>query len=470
MQIALVNTNRIKPPIAPVGLEYVAEVLDASGHQVQVLDLCWEGEWDSAIDDFLSGTNFDLIGVTLRNTDDCAYTSRQSFLGEFADMVGAVRPHTDALIALGGVGFSVMPEQVMELCEADVGLWGDGDFGLLQLADRIERRQDWHDLPNLIWRDHDGWHRNPPSTESPADLPPISRRWVDNQRYFREGGQAGVETKRGCSGRCIYCADPVAKGTKIRIRPPKAVADELERLLEQGIDHIHTCDSEFNLPQGHAIAVCKEMIRRNLGDKLRWYAYCAPVPFSPELAKLMHRAGCVGINFGVDNGDERMLGRLRRGFMPNHIVNATRLCKEAGMVVMLDLLLGSPGETQESVIATIDLMRQVAPHRVGVALGVRIYPGTELAHLVTHEALKEGLVGGSDVSEPLFFLEPVIANMAFELLDRLIGDDERFFFFDPSRPDRNYNYNANERLIDAILEGHRGAYWDILRKYNPDCA
>jgi radical SAM superfamily enzyme YgiQ (UPF0313 family) len=453
-----------------VGLEYVAEVLDASGHQVQVLDLCWEGEWDSAIDDFLSGANFDLIGVTLRNTDDCVYTSRQSFLGEFADMVVAVRQHTDALIALGGVGFSVMPEQVMELCEADAGLWGDGDFGLLQLADRIERRQDWHDLPNLIWRDHGGWHRNPPSTESLADLPPISRRWVDNQRYFREGGQAGVETKRGCSGRCIYCADPVAKGTKIRIRPPKAVADELERLLEQGIDHIHTCDSEFNLPQGHAIAVCKEIIRRNLGDKLCWYAYCSPVPFSPELAKLMHRAGCVGINFGVDNGDERMLGRLRRGFMPNHIVNATRLCKEAGMVVMLDLLLGSPGETQESVIATIELMRQVAPHQVGVALGVRIYPGTELAHLVTHEELKEGLVGGSDVSEPLFFLEPAIANMAFELLDRLIGDDERFFFFDPSRPDRNYNYNANERLVDAIQEGYRGAYWDILRTYNPNCA
>jgi radical SAM superfamily enzyme YgiQ (UPF0313 family) len=448
-----------------VGLEYVAEVLDASGHQVQVLDLCWEGEWGSAIDDFLSGASFDLIGVTLRNTDDCAYTSRQSFMGEFVGMVETIRKLTDALIVLGGVGFSVMPTQVMELSEADVGLWGDGDFGLLQLAARIEQGEDWHDLPNLIWRDHDGWHRNPLSTQSPAALPPISRRWVDNQRYFREGGQAGVETKRGCSGRCIYCADPVAKGTKIRIRPPKAVVDELERLLEQGIDHIHICDSEFNLPQGHAIAVSKEMIRRNLEDKLRWYAYCSPVSFSPELAKLMHRAGCVGINFGVDSGDERMLRRLKRGFIPNHIVNATRLCKEAGMVAMLDLLLGSPGETHQSVIATIELMRQVAPHQVGVALGVRIYPGTELARLVTHEELKEGLVGATDVSEPLFFLEPAIANVAFELLDRLIGDDERFFFFDPSRPDRNYNYNANERLMDAIQEGHRGAYWDILRRY-----
>jgi hypothetical protein len=79
--------------------------------------------------------------------------------------------------------------------------------------------------------------------------------------------------------------------------------------------------------------------------------------------------------------------------------------------------------------------------------------------------MKEGLVGGDDVSEPLFFLEPEISPFVFELLDNEIGEDERFFFFDPSRPDRNYNYNANQRLVDAIREGYRGAYWDILRRY-----
>lgn len=465
MRIALINTNRIKPPIAPVGLEYVAEVLNASGHQVRVLDLCWEDDWRFTIDNFLSGTNFNVIGVTLRNTDDCAYTSRQSFLGEFTDMVKTVRKNTDALIVLGGVGFSVMPEQVMERCGADVGLWGDGDLGLLQLADRMERGEGWQDLANLVWRDHGKWHRNPPSTEPLTHLPPMSRSWVDNRRYFREGGQVGFETKRGCSGRCIYCADPVAKGSNIRIRPPTAVVNELERLLEQEIDHMHTCDSEFNLPHGHAVAVCKEIIRRNLGDKLRWYAYCSPIPFSRELAEMMSHAGCIGINFGVDSGDETMLKRLKRGFGPHDILNAAQLCKEAGMVVMLDLLLGCPGETQQSITATIELMRQAAPDRVGVALGVRVYPGTELARLMTQEELKKGLEGSGDLSEPLFYLEPAIASTAFELLDRLIGNDERFFFFDPSRPERNYNYNANQRLVDAIREGYRGAYWDILRRY-----
>jgi radical SAM superfamily enzyme YgiQ (UPF0313 family) len=293
----------------------------------------------------------------------------------------------------------------------------------------------------------------------------MSRRWVDNRRYFDEGGQAGIETKRGCPFHCIYCADPVAKGKQARTRPPKDVVDELQSLLEQDIDHLHACDSEFNLPAWHASAVCEEIVRRGLGDKLRWYAYCSPAHFSAQLAGLMRRAGCVGINFGVDNGDREMLKRLRRGFGPPDIVNAARWCREAGITVMFDLLLGSPGETRGSLRRTIELMREAAPDRVGVALGVRVYPGTALADRVTQGQVRAGLEGGDDPSEPLFFLEPGIAPFAAGLLDELIGDDPRFLFFDPSRPERNYNYNANQRLQEAIQEGHRGAYWDILRRY-----
>jgi radical SAM superfamily enzyme YgiQ (UPF0313 family) len=293
----------------------------------------------------------------------------------------------------------------------------------------------------------------------------MSRSWIDNARYFCEGGQAGIETKRGCPCPCVYCADPIAKGKKTQTRPPEAVVDELERLLAQGIDHIHTCDSEFNIPERHASAVCSEIVRRRLGGKLRWYAYCAPVPFSPELARLMHHAGCVGINFGADSGDEEILRRLKRDFTPPDILNATRACQAEGMAVMLDLLLGSPGESRDSIIRTVELMHCAEPDRAGVAVGVRVYPGTELAKVVTQDGLREGLSGGDGPSDPLFFLEPRIAPFASELLDQLIGDDRRFLFFDPGRPDRNYNYNANQRLVDAIKKGYRGAYWDILRRY-----
>jgi radical SAM superfamily enzyme YgiQ (UPF0313 family) len=294
----------------------------------------------------------------------------------------------------------------------------------------------------------------------------MTRKWVDNRRYFRLGGQAGFETSRGCSKRCIFCADPVAKGSRVRFRTPVAVADELEKLIGEGIDALHTCDGEFNVQEKHAFEVCREITRRGLGGRMRWYAYCSPAPFSRELARAMRMAGCVGIDFGADNGSEAMLQRLGRDFGSADIRNATRWAKEEGMAVMLDLLLGSPGESMESIEQTVEVVREAAPDRVGVSLGVRVYPGTELARQVMSGEYGGGLVGGVNPSDPLFFLEPRIAPFVFERLNALIGDDSRFLFFDSSRPKQNYNYNFNQRLVKAIQEGHRGAFWDILRVYS----
>jgi tryptophan 2-C-methyltransferase len=453
MQIALINTNRMQPPIAPIGLDYLAEALHSAGHSVQVLDLCWAADPRSAIARFFKGSNFGLIGMTLRNTDDCAYPNCQSFLPGFIEHVKEVRAASEAPIMLGGVGFSVMPERILTLANADFGIWGDGEFAAAELANRLEKAQNWQDLPNLIWSNNGKWQRNPPSWRSLSDLPAMSRSWADNRRYFREGGQAGFETKRGCSADCIYCADHPAKGKRIRVRPPAAVADEIEALIRQGITALHTCDAEFNIPERHALEICHEITRRGLGDKIRWYGYCSPGPFSKELACAMRRAGCVGIDFGADNGNEEMLKRLGRDFGPTEILNATRWAKEEGMAVMLDLLLGSPEESRESIEQTIELVKKAGPDRIGVCLGVRIYPGTEI----------DNQVGGGDSSDPVFFLEPRIAPYVSEWLTTMIGEDRRFLFFDPSKPKQNYNYNANQRLVEAIRQGHRGAFWDILR-------
>jgi hypothetical protein len=354
MRVALVNTNRITPPVAPIGLDYVAEALSAAGHEADILDLCWEERWEPAIARFLGGGEYGLIGVTVRNTDDCSFATRESFLPTLSSMVECIRKHTGAPIVLGGVGFSIMPEAVLTQCGADAGIWGEGEFPLADLSGRLESNRPWDDLPGLVVRRDGKWRRNSGSARALTDLPPMSRSFLDNRRYFREGGQAGIETKRGCPRRCIYCADPVAKGKHVRVRTPADVADELARLVAMGIDHVHTCDSEFNIPGDHALDVCREIIRRGLGERLRWYAYCAPLPFTQELADLMRRAGCAGINFGADSGDDRMLGTLRRDFRAQDIRRTASLCREAGITVMIDLLIGAPGETRESIVRTVE--------------------------------------------------------------------------------------------------------------------
>jgi tryptophan 2-C-methyltransferase len=123
---------------------------------------------------------------------------------------------------------------------------------------------------------------------------------------------------------------------------------------------------------------------------------------------------------------------------------------------MLDLLLGAPGETKEGIEQTVEVVRQAKPDLAGVSLGVRLFPGTELTAQVGC---------GEEDTEPAFFLEPQIAPFVFEWMNALIGDDPRFLFFDPSKPKQNYNYNSNQRLVEAISQGYRGAFWDILRTY-----
>jgi radical SAM superfamily enzyme YgiQ (UPF0313 family) len=466
MDVALINTNRIKPPIAPIGLEYVAEVLHAAGHSPCILDLQWEDECQTAIEKFFHDREYELIGVSIRNTDDCAYSSRQSFFPEYESVMKAIRKNSAGSVVLGGVGFSCMPEQTAESLRPDAGLWGDGERLFADIATRMEEKKAWNDVPSLVRCSENRWVCAPRSFPELGGLPEMTRRWVDNHRYFREGGQVGIETKRGCPGKCVYCADPLAKGKMVRLRPPVHVAYEFERLVELGIDHFHLCDSEFNIPKLHAELVCEELIRHEKLKNVRWYTYCSPVPFSRQLAALMRRAGCVGINFGVDSGDRQILRRLRRDFSPEDIVDTASICKEVGITVMLDLLLGSPSESESSIVNTIDLMKKIDPDCVGVSVGVRVYPKTPLESMVKSDSLKGGMSGDERGNEPVFFMEQGIAHDIFEIIDRNIGEDSRFLFFDPSKPEVNYNYNANERLAEAISKGYRGAYWDILRRYS----
>jgi radical SAM superfamily enzyme YgiQ (UPF0313 family) len=249
------------------------------------------------------------------------------------------------------------------------------------------------------------------------------------------------------------------------------VVEEMSRLLEAGIDHLHLCDSEFNLPPFHAVEVCRQIIQRGLGTKVRWYTYASPVPFSDAMAALFRRAGCVGINFGVDSGVDSLLRILGRDFTVEDLQRTAAICHRQGIIFMYDLLLGGPGETRESLRQTIELMKRLSPHRVGASLGVRIFPGTKLAEMVRKEgplsrnpSIRGAVDGNTSFFAPVFFLSSALEPEPEQYLAQLIDGDERFFIGAKSDVDQNYNYNDNSLLVQAIKRGYRGAFWDILRR------
>ena len=469
MRILLVNTNRMKPACAPIGLDYVADALIAAGHEPVLLDLCFSEDVNGDIRSALRDVDPRMIGVTVRNTDEC-YMTGAFFLPFVREVVDCLRANSAAPIVMGGVGFSVVPEGVMRFCRPDFGIAGAGEGSFPRLAEAISASKQAETVPNLLYWDKTELKRTAMDRDFQDDQP-RTRSFIDNARYFREGGQAGFETKRGCDMTCVYCADPLSKGRHVRLRSPELVVDELRALLAQGIDHFHTCDCEFNVPGEHAKDVCREIIEAGIGESMRWYAYCSVTPFDDEMADLFKRAGCAGVDFGADSGNDDMLKRLGREFRADDLVRTADLCHKHGIPFMYDLLIGSPGETRETVRETIDLMRRIDADCVGLSMGVRIYEGTATANWVRSQGsiqsnpdIYGAKVGNADFLRPVFYVSPELGDDMVGIVSEMVGGDKRFFLPSTEEVDSNYNYNDNTVLVDAIRDGARGAYWDILRR------
>jgi len=317
-RVLLVNPNRMRPPVAPIALDYLASSLSVSGFEVDLLDLCFSPntqDFAREIDSYFASKSAFAVAITLRNTDDTSLATRDFFIPRLKEMIDRIRAHTSAHIILGGSGFSIMPGDILQYCGLDLGIWGEGEYSLPLLLRKILAGEDYYSVPGLVYPVAEGYHHNTPKYIDLESIPAPERNAVDNRRYFLEGGMGSIEAKRGCTGRCIYCVDPLAKGKRVRWRSPRSVVDEIEVLLQMGIDHLHFCDSEFNFPPGHAREICLEIVSRGLGSKVRWYAYCSPAPFNEELATLFKKAGCAGIDFGVDSANDQMLRTLNRGFV-----------------------------------------------------------------------------------------------------------------------------------------------------------
>ncbi|MCL4534591.1 MAG: cobalamin-dependent protein [Bacteroidetes bacterium] len=188
-EVLLVNPNQMKPAIAPLALDYLADSLAEAGYAASLLDLCFASDCEQAIADLLRSHDPALIAITFRNTDDCYCTGQDFFVPRLREIVQGLRARTGAPIVLGGVGFSLMPEAILQYCGLDLGIAGDGEKAFVELARSLERGEDYHAVPGLVYRTADRFVRNPPRYVDMTRLPRRRRALVDNARYFREGGQ-----------------------------------------------------------------------------------------------------------------------------------------------------------------------------------------------------------------------------------------------------------------------------------------
>ena len=460
-RIVLINTNVSRPPVSPVGLEYVGETLVDAGIPLQVIDLSFEADWKATLKQELENADPVLVGLSVRNIDDSSFVSKHSFLPWIKEVTEEVRRQSDSFILLGGVGFSTDPITALDYCGADAGIAGDGEDAVRALYTRLSANDEYFDLPNIVYRQDNKILCSPREYVDLKYAPPPRRRLFDNKKYEQLGAIVGIETKRGCAGKCIFCADPVAKGNRIRLRPPRVVAQEFHDLLRQEVSWFHLADSEFNQPIDHAKDICRAIIDAGIGNKIHWYTYASPAPFDRELVRLMKQAACSGINFGIDSLHDGQLNRLGRRHTVSDVEHLTGILEEEEMNYMADLLIGCPGENDETLRTTIETAKRLEIPLVGIAAGIRIYEGTQLKKQIDesfsrNDALitKDGLY---------YYMSPALGDDPFGLIRELTGGDERFLTLaDPGDTD-SYNYADDEHLAELIRQGARGAYWDILR-------
>jgi radical SAM superfamily enzyme YgiQ (UPF0313 family) len=363
MRVAFVSGNRELLPDAaiPIGILSVIANLPER-HETILIDLCFEDAPEETLAGSLDAFGPDVVALGMRNIQNADYSGTSNTLEYYDGLIEVIRSATEAPIAIGGSGFSVMPVDLMKRLRPDFGISGEAEQAFPALLDRLEAGLGFDEIGNLHRFEDGGVISNdPPSgfldmnTLSPAD-----RSLVD-PRYYERFGIESLQTKRGCPLRCDYCTYPIIEGRVGRAREPAAVIDELVASLEQqpATSHVFMVDSVFNLPKGHAKAVCAEMIAR--GVEIPWTCYANPLGFDAELAELMAEAGCAGMEVGADSGSDEILARLRKGFTTEQIRNLHQIASQAGIPDCHAFILGTPGETFDDVLRTLDFIVELDP-------------------------------------------------------------------------------------------------------------
>lgn len=168
-------------------------------------------------------------------------------------------------------------------------------------------------------------------------------------------------SSRGCPHGCAYCPYPVVQGRKIRLRSAQNVVEELVWLDHGlGVRAVLFRDPEFAVSRDRVAAICEGMLQRSL--TLSWRCETRIENLDPELLSLMARAGCVGINLGVESANEEILrGVGRKSFPYEKARTLIDCCHRLGIETFCFFVLGLPGESWRSALATIDYALALAP-------------------------------------------------------------------------------------------------------------
>lgn len=385
MKVLLVNPSCVedaqKEFIAvqyPINLGIIAAVLIKAGHEVKMFDFNVEKTKDFWL--FLKDFNPEIIGFS-------SVTPTIYHVKELAKRIK--EENKKAITILGGIHASALPEQTMqEIPDIDYLIYGEGELTIVELLDKLNKKEDLLGVMGLVVREGKEIIKNPPRPliEDLDSLPYPNRDLVDIKKYKkshvvrgfsrRDMNIAEIIINRGCIGNCIFCASHINYGRRIRFRSYENVIGEINELIEKyNIRYLDIEDDTFTIKKDIVLKLCAFLKEK----KLLW-GCCARVDtVDPELLKVMADSGCKSILYGVEVGSNKAMKEIKKGITIERVKQAVKESKAAGVrYIETDFMIASwINESEQDIKETEQLIHEIKPDFISLCVACA-YPGTEL--------------------------------------------------------------------------------------------
>ncbi len=359
------------PPFIPLGLGYLAAVLEKNQYQVDIVDcqalkLTYE-DFKSEI----SKRKPDIVGMT---STTLTYKSALQ-IAKIAKEI-----HPNCLTALGGPHATFWDENALKECSSlDVIVRKEGENTLLELVQRVEAGKSYSDVVGTTCRNGKEIVRNAdrPYIENLDELP-FPAHHLFPLEHLRKYGKIifPLSTSRGCTFWCNFCSAVRMFGRRYRMRSPKSVLDELEFLNKKyGAQQFTFYDDAFTVDQSRAKEICMQIQERKL--KIAWDCETRVDMVTKDLLLDMKKSGCLAVWFGVEAGSQRVIDAMGKGLTLEKTKSTFKMAKDTGLMTIASVILGFPDETPESAWETIKFVEEIKPDDVGYYIATP-YPGTPM--------------------------------------------------------------------------------------------
>ena len=339
------------PPFPPLDMPYLAATLTSEGHSVAVVEagalrLSEEAALDAVASAVESGS-LCVVRTSLPTIDvDLAFCSR-------------LRSRTpEARVVLYGPVTSPLFWRIQQEPAVDVVVFGEADQQVLDLA----RGTALASVPGIAWRDGTGWRSNSPRKAEREldklpfpqwDLFPCDRYVVPPSSVTGSMRFLPMLSSRGCPFGCNYCPYPVGQGLLWRYRSPANVVDELEHLVRDlKVEFVIFRDPLFSANKKRVVDICEEITRR--GIQVQWRCETRIDCLDETTIAAMARAGCTGVNFGVESTDPQVQKNVeRKPITETQFLETVAEFQRHRIATFAFFVIGLPGDTIDTILASI---------------------------------------------------------------------------------------------------------------------